>query len=265
MEQTYFIYQLFRDKHKIPLIVMDYILVNSKYNILELIGEGTFGRVYKAENIRTKELVAIKVEPIKKELKMLKNEANIYHYLMNSNGIPTLKWYGSDDYNYYLVLNYLGKSLEFYKQHAKTISLKTIYKIAIQCVQIIQTIHDKGLIHRDIKPENFLFGQNEGNTKQLYLIDYGFCKPFIDYKTNQHIHIKNTTDVIGTYTFMSDNAKNKIELSRRDDIISCFKMIEYLGNICLEEDIQIYGNIAFDEKPDYEKIIAMFRNKILNM
>ena len=56
---------------------MDYILVNNKYNVLKQIGEGNFGKIYKGQNIRTDELVAIKVEPIKNNYKMLKNEANV--------------------------------------------------------------------------------------------------------------------------------------------------------------------------------------------
>ena len=46
-------------------------MLNNTYNILELIGEGNFGRIYKGSNKLTNELVAIKVEPIQKQLKLL--------------------------------------------------------------------------------------------------------------------------------------------------------------------------------------------------
>ena len=49
------------------LFIME--LINKKYRIIGKIGEGTFGFIYKGENIRTRELVAIKVEPIEHELK----------------------------------------------------------------------------------------------------------------------------------------------------------------------------------------------------
>ena len=57
-------------------------LVGNKYKLLEKIGEGSFGSIYKGENIRTKELVAIKVEPIKNNTKLLKNESIIYQFLI---------------------------------------------------------------------------------------------------------------------------------------------------------------------------------------
>ena len=82
-------------------------LVNKKYRIIEKIGEGNFGLIYKGENIRTRELVAVKVEPIEKELKLLKNESIIYQYLNNLECTPNVKWFGKDEDNYYMVINLL--------------------------------------------------------------------------------------------------------------------------------------------------------------
>ena len=48
---------------------------------MEKIGEGSFGSIYKCQNIRTKEFVAVKVECIKNGTKLLKNESKIYNYL----------------------------------------------------------------------------------------------------------------------------------------------------------------------------------------
>ena len=55
-------------------------LIGKKYILLDLIGSGSFGSIYQGENVRTNEKVAIKVEPIKNETKLLKNEATIYQY-----------------------------------------------------------------------------------------------------------------------------------------------------------------------------------------
>ena len=78
------------------------IYINNKYILLEKIGIGSFGTIYKGENIRTKEKVAIKIEPIHNETKLLKNESKIYNYLSGNKGIPTVKWFGKDDENYYI-------------------------------------------------------------------------------------------------------------------------------------------------------------------
>ena len=60
------------------------VIINNKYIILNKIGSGCFGSIYKGQNVRTKEYVAIKVEFLQDELKLLKNESTIYKYLNGS-------------------------------------------------------------------------------------------------------------------------------------------------------------------------------------
>ena len=52
---------------------MQQVIISNKYKLIEKIGSGAFGDIYKGENIRTKEGVAIKVEPLSNETKLLKN------------------------------------------------------------------------------------------------------------------------------------------------------------------------------------------------
>ena len=80
-------------------------LINNKYKIIEELGEGSFGKIYQGENIRTNELVAIKIESIQNGNKLLKNESIIYQYLVNTPGVPQIKWFGKDADNYYMVIN----------------------------------------------------------------------------------------------------------------------------------------------------------------
>ena len=221
---------------------MDYILVNNKYNILKQIGEGNFGKIYKGQNIRTNELVAIKVEPIKNDFKMLKNEAIIYQHLFNTYGMPTLKWFGKDDKNYYLVITLLGKSLEYYINQKGKLSLKVTIQIGVQIINLLKTIHEKGLLHRDIKPENFLFG-NDDESKQLYAIDFGLSKTYINYNDNCHICMQNSNSIIGTPKYVSVNGHKLLELSRRDDLESLGYMLIYIYTGKLKwQNVDIYKN-----------------------
>ena len=225
-------------------------IIANKYKLLEKIGEGAFGSIYKGENIRTKELVAIKVEPIINDLKLLKNESNIYQYLINNEGIPNVKWFGKDKTNYYMVINLLGESLQSLKERKHSFSLKLVLQIGIQIICLLKMIHDKGIVHRDIKPDNFLLGLNNKNNK-IYLIDFGFCKTFLN--DNKHIEIKRTKSLIGSNNFASVNSHEFNELSRRDDLESLGYMLIYF----------YFGNLIWKDYSDNE-MIKIMKNHIVS-
>jgi casein kinase 1 epsilon len=260
--------------------------INNKYILLDKIGSGCFGSIYKGQNIRTKEYVAIKVESINHDLKLLKNESTIYQYLNGCQGIPHVKWFGKDHNNYYMVINLLGNSLQDLIHKNQNFPLILIFKLGIKIISILKTIHEKGLVHRDIKPDNFLFGLNRIN--QIYLIDFGFCKSYID--NGEHNKIKKTNQMIGSRNYASINSHKCYDLSRRDDLESiCYMlMCFYLGSLpwnnVLDEEIiicqktEVLNNNAYpvvlldflrycrsmeyEEKPNYYLIIDNFRREI---
>jgi len=229
-------------------------LINNKYKIIEKLGAGCFGEIYKGENIRTQEYVAIKVEPIANNLKLLKNESVIYQYLVGLQGVPNVKWFGKDRVNYYMVLNLLGDSLQTLLNSKKIFSLKLVLQVGLQIIFILKSIHDKGLVHRDIKPDNFLLG----NKKQIYIIDFGFCKSLTNI-TN----VKKTTGLIGSLTYASLNAHNYTELSYRDDLESLGYMLIYFYQGFLDwqktEDIKLIIQMK-QQAVDNEKIPSVLRD-----
>jgi serine/threonine protein kinase len=199
--------------------------MDKKYEIIEQIGTGCFGSIFCGRNKRTMELVAIKVEPIINNTKLLKNESCIYQFLSGCNGIPKVKWFGKDSANYYMVIELLGKSLETFKNERTFLTLTLTMQIGRQIVALLQTIHDLGLVHRDVKPDNFLFGLNE-NRQRIYVIDFGFCKPYLD--NGEHIENVKTNNLVGSPNYASINAHNFDQISRRDDLESLGYMLMYL-------------------------------------
>lgn len=249
----------------------------NKYTIVEQIGRGSFGSIYRGKNNRTGELVAIKAESIKNGQNLLVNESRVYQYLKNCKGVPTIKWFGKDDVNYYMVINLLGKSL-YEMKIASLISSSDISKLVIQAICIIESIHDKGLVHRDIKPDNFLYSNN-----QLYLIDFGFCKPYL--KDGVHNELTRTSGLVGSLNYASINSHRRISLSRRDDMESLGYVIAFLTiglewqDLTIESEIEekkrlfmkcsvsdqwkryflVLSGIAYDVRPCYEGL----RNSML--
>jgi len=223
-------------------------MIAHKYKLIEKINEGSFGTIFKAENIRTKEMVAIKFENKSEQMKSLKNEARIYQYLGKLNGFPQLKTFGiTGDVNY-LVMDLLGYSLVDVIKNNE-LSLNMVLVLGIQIIQRIQSLHNNCLLHRDIKPSNFVFG-NEDNTNKLFLIDLGFAKRY-DYN-GIHIEQKNINHIIGSLNFVSINVHNHIEPSRRDDIESCIYVILTM----------LLGNLEWFKETDINKMALLKRNII---
>jgi len=231
-------------------------MINNKYKLLNKIGEGSFGSIYKAENCRTREEVAIKVEPISNGTTLLKNESKIYQYLLGTTNLPQVKWYGKDEINYYMVIPLLGKSLQQLLNEKRVFSLKLILQIGIQILYLLKAIHEKGLLHRDIKPDNFLLGIDSEKNK-LFLIDFGLCKTYI--KDDKHIEMKQTSSLIGSLTYASINAHKNCELSRRDDLESLGYMLIYfwLGRLPWRE-------IDFTKKANSDQTIIHLKTEIIN-
>jgi serine/threonine protein kinase len=259
------------------------MIIDNKYKIITKLKSGVFGSVFKCENIRTGEFVAIKFEDKNNEMKTIKNEAKIYQYLGNIDGFPHLKWFGTNEQFNYLAINLLGSSLSEMITYYKAFSLKTVLLIGIQLIRRIQTLHDKSILHRDIKPDNFLFGLGT-DTNKLYLIDFGFAKRY-EYN-GKHIEEKHINNIIGSQNFVSLNVHNGIEPSRRDDIESCIYIIlnMLLGNLewfdtnidkykipLLKKQILLLNEvpsfikimlcyvraIKFNETPDYEYLVIL--------
>jgi serine/threonine protein kinase len=247
-------------------------IIGNKYKIGDMLGSGGYGTLFRARNVRTNEEVAVKVEPINNNTKLLKNETKIYQYLNSfcQKGIPKVLWYGSDKVNYYMVMELLGSSL---KEGNKS----TIQLIGIQIINRLEFIHSKQLIHRDVKPDNFLFGIYK-NEDILYIIDFGFCKTYIN--NGIHIHNKKRDHILGTPNFISIRVSEGEEPSRRDDLESVVYILYYLWNgtisvndklLFLNKEnnipsymIQLFDycrNLGFEENPDYSYLYNILKKE----
>ena len=155
--------------------------VARKFRVGPKIGNGSFGEIYGGVNVHTGEEVAIKLEPLKSKHPQLIYESKIYRVLQGgckygmskhtllcsdvvcvcdlSDGIPGVKWFGSEgDYNV-LVIDLLGPSLEdLFNYCNKKFTLKTVLMLADQMISRLEFMHSRSYIHRDVKPDNFLIG-----------------------------------------------------------------------------------------------------------
>ena len=201
----------------------------SKYKAIKKLGEGSFGKVYKAEY--QGDYYAIKMENKSKEQGLLELEATIMSYLKGPN-IPFIKSYGySGDFNV-LVMQLLEKSLEDLISKYNTFSIKTVAILGYQMVNILQYTHDRHIIHRDIKPDNFVMGAQDDNAK-LYILDFGLAKKYRSSRTLVQYPYVKKKKLTGTARYASIHALEAYEQSRRDDLESVGYVLMYFlrGNL----------------------------------
>ena len=201
----------------------------NKYRTKKLIYSSHIGQVFEGINIKGNEPVAMKFSKIGSKYNTLESEAYFLVYLKGF-GIPKILSFGkSGNYNL-LIEELLGSSLLkiFYLRKNRKLNalIKDVCMIGLQVLKRLEYIHYKNIIHRDIKPENFLIGRT--NPKIIYLIDFGLAHKYRSSRTGKHIKFKHIKLIFGSYRYMSINANQGNELSRRDDLISFCYMIIFL-------------------------------------
>ena len=231
---------------------LNYSLLPNKYKILKFINQGSYGKIYKGIDITNRTPIALKIAINPKPRKFLKLESQILKILKGGIGIPELKYYGEyQNYNV-LIEPFLGNSLRnLFSENNNKFLLNDILLIAIQILNRLEFIHNKGIIHCDIKPDNFIPEKNI-----IYIIDFGLSTFYIINK--KHIEFKESNKIIGTAKYGSVNSLQGFELSRRDDLESLAYMLIYFmrGNLPWE-------NIKEKIKSEkYKKILKIKKNTV---
>lgn len=195
-------------------------LVCGKFRLKVRLGAGSFGEVYEAEDIKTGELVAVKLENIKAKYPQIERESKILQELKGGCGIPTFFSISNNDCYHFLSMELLGKSLDdlFYICGMK-FTLKTVLMIIDQSLSLIEFVHKKQYLYRDIKPNNFVIGRGK-KSNQIFLVDFGLSKKYIDEKTGEHIEFSGNHSVAGTARYASVNALAGNQQSRKDDLLA---------------------------------------------
>jgi len=186
----------------------------SHYKILEKLGEGGMGVVYKAQDTKLDRIVALKFLPkhllCDQEAKIrFEHEAKAASALDHPN-IATIYEIDEVEGECFISMAYIeGKSIKDLLNE-KTLSLKGVLDIAIQIAEGLNAAHKKGIVHRDIKSDNLML-TNEGLIK---IMDFGLAK------LRGVSRLTKTGSTVGTLGYMSPEQVQGMGADQRSDIFS---------------------------------------------
>jgi serine/threonine protein kinase len=203
-------------------------IIDGRYKIRSLIGEGNFGKVFSAKDMQNKNYVAVKLEQNCKNNSQLANEIETLKVIQGARGIPKLIGSGEWNEHKYMVTELLGSSLHtLFLQYKKKFSLNTVVAIAEQSLARLETLHKKHYLHRDIKPRQFVIGRKT-DAETVYMLDFGLSKKYQTGDLGLHIPYLENRPFVGTIYYASINVHLGIQQCRRDDLESYLYMLSYL-------------------------------------
>ena len=233
---------------------MEGMIVAKNYQITKKLGNGAFGEIWKAVNLKSKQEYAIKFEEINSKHQQLYAECRIYLWFHSDStvlaqAIPQVVYYGIEGNKSIMIMDLLGPSLEdLFSKCKKKFSVKTVLMCADQMIKRVEYIHMRRIIHRDIKPDNFTIGHNK-NSHRIFIIDFGLAKKFMS-SGGEHIKYREGKGLTGTARYASINTHLGIEQARRDDLES----LGYVFLYFLRGSLPWQGLKARNIKDKYEKI-----------
>ena len=223
--------------------------LTSKYKILNEIGNGSFSKVIRVENLLNKKIYACK-QIVKKKIKDLESFNNEIVILSKCDHPNIIKLYEiiEGEKNINLIMEECKGGELFEKINAysrKNLTEKEAAQIFKEIMIAVNYLHNRGICHRDLKPENILFLNNEKNSP-IKLIDFGLGKIFGNYGNLYNNEMKCK---VGTKFYISPEVL-KGKYDQFCDIWSC-GVILYL---------MLSGNFPFYGRNDdeiYDKILEM--------
>jgi serine/threonine protein kinase/tetratricopeptide (TPR) repeat protein len=188
-----------------------------RYQIIEELGSGGMGKVYKVHDTEIKEKVALKllkaeIASDEKTIERFRNEIRLARKITHKN-VGRMFDLGKADDSYFITMEYVeGQDLKGLIRQSGQLAVGTAIHIAKQICEGLAEAHRLGVVHRDLKPGNILIDK-EGNAR---IMDFGIARSVAE----KDKEMTGAGMIIGTPVYMSPEQAEAKEADKRTDIYS---------------------------------------------
>ncbi len=179
------------------------MFIDHRYEVLDFLGSGSWGEVYKVRDIRSDEIYSLKLYRFLSSAEIYeKFQAEEMHQItqIDHPNLANIYDFGHvGDHIYFLSDYYNGKTLKEFKY--KKANQSKLYDVIAQICYALHALHSLNIIHKDLKLENILF-REEKNKIEVKVIDYGFSK--IEFKDEQ-TRITGTLPYVAPEVYLGKN------------------------------------------------------------
>jgi len=201
-------------------------ILDGQFEVVQKIGTGGMGSVYKASQPAMNRMVAIKILHPKlanrKDLtSRFRREARAMSQLSHPNTAKVFMYGELEDGSLYIVMELLeGKNLNQTVRREGPLSVQRAIPVLMQVCSALQEAHEMGIVHRDLKPENIFLCQQGGLTDYPKVLDFGLAKVTERQMRPGSLILTQEGMVFGTPEFMSPEQAQGKTLDARSDIYS---------------------------------------------
>jgi len=196
-------------------------IVDGRYRVIEVVGRGGMGVVYKVEHVRMGKMAAMKV--LHKDLaddpdvvRRFEQEATAVSRLQHPNTVQVFD-FGNALGALYLIMEYVrGQDLGHIIERDGPLPFARAAPLLVQICGALAEAHELGIVHRDLKPENVLITRTTGGRDYAKVLDFGLAK----LEAREPASVTDRSEIVGTPYFMSPEQIRGDEVDARADVYS---------------------------------------------
>jgi serine/threonine-protein kinase len=202
-------------------------VVDGRYRVIEVIGRGGMGVVYKVEHLRMGKIAAMKV--LHRDLaqdptvvQRFEREATTVSRLNHPNTVQVFD-FGTTGGAMYLIMEYVrGRDLAAVVERDGPLSFARLGPLLVQICGSLQEAHEAGVVHRDLKPENVIVSRTTRGRDFSKVLDFGLAKLGA---RETPANVTDRTQIVGTPYYMAPEQIRGDEVDGRTDIYALGAMM----------------------------------------